>query len=257
MNDNEIERQLRELRELRRQGEITPEEAFRRHEAIVTRARPAQPEATAASVAEVAATEAAPARLRPEARTARSQWIIIGAVFAALLAVGLVYAALRTAGVFEDEDAPTDGGGSTAQQVPVQPPTLLTAIPGTTPTTSSTTCYRVASPDDRVEVISVDPPLNGPLPTTTLRVSLRYNLVSHERARLILYVDDPAVGAGARTLGPEVTVSRGNGVVSLTRSGTMPPGEVKYFIYLQPTVDAYRGFSCWSPIFILPLPYAR
>jgi hypothetical protein len=235
VNDDETSERLRELRSLREQGLISREEAYRRHEAILGERRPSEPPGEPIA-APPEPTAAATRRLAPPPL----------ALLAALLfatAALVAYAAARGRSVPAPENA--------------TPPLPTFQAPAATATPASG-CYSIKSPEDALTVLSADPPLGGPPPTDSIRLTLRYTLASHPSARVALQVSSG--GVGSSTLGPSITVSQGTGVIVLQEPLNLTdPASYTYSVYMHPPPSAYlgAGFTCWRPLVSLQLAYSR
>jgi hypothetical protein len=135
--------------------------------------------------------------------------------------------------------------------VPSEPVHTSTSVPSNSINLGD--CYNVSSPRDRLEVISIEPPLNTN-PTNDLRVTLRYNLESHDTAMVSLL--SGTVATGRTGISPEIEVTRGSGVVTVEQRTRFTGATYRGFtVHLSPKTETYRqaGYRCFRPLVILEL----
>jgi len=114
-------------------------------------------------------------------------------------------------------------------------------------------CYNVKSPDDRIELISIEP-FDGSVfavgETVDVKAELRYNLESHDEARVELWFELPENRGGGSAGFADIKVSGGSDTVIVEGSFEVPDLDDVYIEFsLEPPASAYEVYKdCWESL---------
>jgi len=114
-------------------------------------------------------------------------------------------------------------------------------------------CYNVKSPDDRIELISINPSDGSVFAvgeTVNVRAELKYNLDSHDEARVELWFELPQNRGGGSAGFADIKVSGGSDTVIVEGSFEVPDLNDVYIEFsLEPPQSAYNAYTdCWESL---------